>query len=177
MPTTVTVSGIKAGFSWDMQKTTTFGANTVNSGSFSYASSFTSGTGAGAANHIYVTQATIAASGTLSIDLSNTGTLDPLDAAVSFANIKMIYIEVVEDPDAVATGSSISVGGDTNAVSTIFGDASDKIKIQQGGCFQLSTPTSSGYAVTASTGDIIKIVNNDSTAAVIVRVAVVGEKA
>lgn len=177
MATTLTVSGVRAGFSWDMQKTTDFGANTVNSGSFAYASSFVNGTGANSANQFYVTQFTLAGGATQSIDLSNTATLDPLAAAVAFTKIKLLYIEVVEDPDAVATGTGITVGGDTNAVSSIFGDASDKIKVQQGGCFQLSTPSSAGYAVTSSTADTIKIVNDDSTNAVIVRVGVVGEKA
>lgn len=176
MATTLSVSGIKAGFSWDLQKTNNFGSNTSNSGSFSYASTLANGTGVDKANAFYATQETIAASGTLNLDLSNSSTFDPLSTAVAFTKIKLIYIEVVADPDAVAVGSGITVGGHaTAAMSTFFGSDTDKIKIKQGGCFQLSCNTAAGYAVTATTADIIKIVNDDSAASVIVRIGIVGE--
>lgn len=176
MATTLSVSGIKSGFSWDLQKTNTFGANTSNSGSFSYSSSLATGTGVDKANLFYATQATLAASGVLDLDLSNSSTLDPLSTAVAFTKVKLIYIEVVTDPDAVAVGSGITVGGHASAaMSTFFGDSTDKIKIKQGGCFQLTCNTAAGYAVTATTADIIKIVNDDSSAGVIVRIGIVGE--
>jgi LysM repeat protein len=119
------------------------------------------GTGVDKANLFYATQETIAASGVLNLDLSNSSTYDPLSTAVAFTKVKLIYIEVVTDPEAVAVGSGITVGGHASAaMSTFFGDTSDTIKIKQGGCFQLSCNTAAGYAVTATTADIIKIAND-----------------
>lgn len=175
MPTnSLNVSGIKSGFTWDFQRTTAFGSSTSNAGNFNYSTSLTNGTGAGKCSIFYADEFDIAASGTANIDLA-AGVTDVFGNSVSFTKIRLIYIQVVTDTDLVKVGTSVLVGGHASAVTSFFGDASDKIRIRNGGCFQLSAIDATGYAVTATTADMIKIANEDSSAAVTVRIGVVGE--
>jgi len=172
MATSLSISGIKAGFSWGFSKTTNVGSDTSNSGSFGYSASLSQGTGANAANKFYADEITIA--GGASVDLDLAGVLvDVFSATTTFTKIRLIYIEVVVS-DA-STGDSISVGGSTAAFSSFLGDATDKIKIKNGGCFQLACKDAAAYAVTATTGDILKIINLDSTLPVVVRIGLAGE--
>lgn len=173
MSTSLVIGGIRAGFSWSFTKSTTFGSDTSNSGAFSYGSSLTSGTGAGTASVFYADEITIAAGATTNLDLAASLT-DIFGASISFAKIRLLYIEVLAT-DA-STGTSISVGGHASAAcASFFGDSSDKIKVKNGGCFQLSCKDAAGYAVTATTGDIIKIVNDDNSNPVVVRIGIAGE--
>lgn len=172
MATSLSISGIKAGFSWGFSKPTNVGSDTSNSGSFSYSAGFAQGTGANNANKFYADEITVA--GGASVDLDLAGVLvDVFSTATTFTKIRLIYIEVVNS-DA-STGEAITIGGSTSAFSSFLGDVTDKIKIRNGGCFQLSCSDATAYAVTASTGDILKIINLDSTLPVVIRVGLVGE--
>jgi hypothetical protein len=53
--------------------------------------------------------------------------------------------------------------------------ASDGIQVQPGGIFLLVTPSSGGYAVTASTGDLITMTNSAGSTSVTYDVIIAGE--
>lgn len=173
MSTSLAISGIRAGFGWSAAQSTTVGADTTNSGSFNFTSSLANGTGEGKCSVFYVDEITIAAGATVNLDLAGSLT-DVFGASIAFTKVRLIYIELTSSTGS--TGSSISVGGHASAAfSSFFGDATDKIKIRLGGCMQLSCVDSTAYPVTATTADTLKIVNNDGSNPVIVRVGFAGE--
>jgi hypothetical protein len=172
MATTVSLSGIRSGFSWSISKSTSFGTDTSNAGAFAFNTSLANGTGASSVNKFHADEITIAAGASTNIDLA--GVLsDIFGATLTFSKVRLLYIEVYNSE--TSTGSAISVGGDTNGFSSFFGDVTDKIKIRNGGCLQLVAVDATAYGVTASTGDILKITNLDSENPVVVRLAIAGE--
>lgn len=174
MATSLAISGIRAGFSWSAAKTTNFGSDTTNSGGFNYGTSFSSGTGAGKSSVFYVDEISIAAGATVNLDLAGVQ-VDVFGATVAFTKIRLLYVELLS-VDVTSTGESISVGGHASAAcASFFGDATDKIKVRLGGCFQLNCIDATAYVVTATTGDLIKITNNDGANPVIVRIGLAGE--
>lgn len=173
MSTSLAISGIRAGFSWSAAKTTSFGSDTTNSGGFNFSSSLTSGTGEGKASVFYVDEVPIAAGATVNIDLAGVYT-DVFGGTVAFTKLRLLYVELLSTE--VSTGASISVGGHASAAcASFFGDVTDKIKVRLGGCLQLSCVDATAYVVTATTGDLIKITNEDSANPVIVRIGLAGE--
>ena len=173
MSTSLSIGGIRAGFSWTFSKSTSFGSDTSNSGAFSYSNSLTAGTGAGAASKFYADEITIAGGATSNLDLAASLT-DIFGNSISFSKIRLLYVEVVASESS--TGESVSLGGHaTAACASFFGSNSDTIKVKNGGCFQLTCKDASAYAVTATTADIIKIVNNDNSNPVVVRIGIAGE--
>jgi hypothetical protein len=126
------------------------------------------GAGAGKASKTYAAVRSIGASATDAIDLA--GVLeDALGAALTFTKIKMIAIKA-----AAANTGDITVGGGTSACNSYFGANTDKIKIVPDGLFLLSAPSTNGYAVTASTADIINVVNTVA-ATVNYEIVIIGE--
>lgn len=178
MATLAAVSGIRAGFSWDIQKETNTGSSSSNSGSFSYAKSFASSTSASppvnTATKFHVDQFTILASGTKSIDLSGS-LLDPFGDANTFTKVRYIYVELVVDEAAASSGISMDISG-TNIFGTYIDapGAATKFLIQQGGSFQYCVGSGEGHSVTATTADLIKLTNMDAVNSVIVRVGIAG---
>lgn len=75
-------------------------------------------------------------------------------STLTFVNIKAIMIFSKLDANRVLT-----VGGAaSNGFATPFGASTDTIKINPGGSLVLIAPNT-GYAVTAGTGDLLKIAN------------------
>jgi hypothetical protein len=118
------------------------------------------GAGAGQADRVYTSHATIASGGTLSLDLQGSLT-DALGQAFTPAKVRAVYI--------------FSNGGNTTNL-TLFGDANGvpilntpatTATLQPGGTFLVTAPPLAGIAVTASTGDIVKLVNAAGAAAIV----------
>lgn len=136
------------------------------------ATSLTSGTGLGAADQVFSDTRTLTTSSSETLDLAGSLTND-LGATISFARIKMIFINV----QTTTAGYTLEVGGNaSNQFINWVGDATDKIVVRGGGCFLLYTPDATAYAVTASTGDILKI-NNPSAGSVTYDIIIVGATA
>jgi len=128
--------------------------------------SYSLGTGAGQVDLAYSAELTIAPSATTTLDL-DAGTLEDLFGnALTFANVKSIRIQHVSDSAA----SSINLQGDF--MTTNFG-ASFSIVYPPGGYFDISE-ASAGYAVVATTGDAIDLVNNDGSNSATVSVELLG---
>lgn len=118
-----------------------------------------SGTGANQANQVFVDNRTISGSSTDSLDLA--GSLsDAFGNTITFTAIKGIIIA------AGANGDNLIVGGaSTNAFVNWVSNSSDEIVIKPSGLFVHYDPSAAGYAVTASTGDILEIENADASSA------------
>lgn len=189
MPTTTAIAGIRAGFSWQTEKTSNIaGVSTSNSGGFSYAKNFASTLEADPSNitdvvsKFYVDEFTLAPTAFKSYDLSDTLT-DVFGAKILLTKVRYIYIELIyltaaPGAEASATDSTgITVGGGP-VLAAIFssfmgltgGTASltntPSILIQAGGNFQLCSGKGLGYVIpSSSTGDTLLITNNAQGAA------------
>lgn len=132
--------------------------NTKYSFSKSYSKSLSNGTGANQANMIF----TDSRSTSSNDDLDLAGVLlNAFGAAITFTSIKAIMIEA-----SAANTTNIIIGAEgTNPFSSMFGDASDTIILAPGGIFVISNPSAAGFAVTAGTGDKLRIAASSGTVA------------
>ena len=130
------------------------------------------GTSANQADKVWHDRRTLGAGVSESLDLAGSLT-DAFGATVTMAKIKGVLIYNRE----TTTGLYLQVGGAaSNAWSAgMLVDATDKIKIGPSGYNAWASPID-GYAVTAGTGDILKI-DNPSAAAVTYDIIIIGTSA
>lgn len=110
------------------------------------------GTGAGQVDALYSKRLTIADSGTpTDIDLAGALT-DPFGDTVTFAEAHVLYVR------NNSTANLLSIGGDAAAVSTLFGNANDIVKLRPGGwiCIACGDADATGYAITGTTADVLQ---------------------
>lgn len=163
---------VRAGVSWTYTSEGDFG-NTVNSNTFSFSDSLSNGTAVDQADLLYLAQGSLSASGTLNLDLAGSLT-DVFGATLTFARIKGIFI----DFQSANTSSGITVGGHATAAALVgFVDATDKVTVKKNGVLLMSNPSATAWAITATTADIIKIVNDDGSNAALYRIAIWGASA
>lgn len=125
-----------------------------------YKTTFTNGTAADQANMMFSDDRQISGSGSDDLDLAGSLT-DAFGTTITFTSIKAIIIKADAD-----NGNNLSIGGDATApFSTLFADGSDELILAPGGTLCLVNPNANGYAVTATTADILEITNADSSAA------------
>lgn len=128
------------------------------------------GTGALQANSVYVDDFTIAASGTLDIDLAGTLT-DALGNALVFTAVKEILITAAPE-----NTNNVVVGNGTNPFVGPFGAGAHTITLKPGGKFNVSDGYSAaGWAVGAGASDVIKLANSGAGTSVSGTIVVVGE--
>lgn len=128
------------------------------------------GTTAGKADLVFADTRTITASSSENLDLAG-GLTDAFGAAITFVEIVAILVK-----PAAANVNNVLVGGAaSNGFATPFGDATDVVKVAPGGLLMLVSDT--GYAVTASTGDILKIANGGSGSSVTYDIVLIGRSA
>lgn len=121
--------------------------------------SLANGTGAAQADKIYtLKEQTIADGGTLSIDVKG-ALVDAFGAAFTPAKLRCVYIY-----SATTNTTALTLFGDANGVP-ILNTAATTATLTAGGMFLKSDQSTTGIAVTAATGDIIKIVNAAGAAA------------
>jgi hypothetical protein len=137
----------------------------------SFAASLSSGTGNSQADLIYQAQRTLSSEATEDLDLAGTLT-DPFGATITFVKVKAIYIRA-----AAGNTNSVVVGGaSSNAFLGPFADATDKVSIPPSGAFLAAAPVA-GWAVTASTGDLLTVTNSGSGTSVTYDIVIVGTSA
>lgn len=130
------------------------------------------GTGADQADQVWADTRTLGATTSEDLDLSGTLT-NGLGQTVTFARIKGIYIR----NKSTTAGAVLAVGGHaTSAFVNWVANATDIINIRNGGVLFLWAPDATAYAVTASTGDILKI-NNTSAASMDYDIVIIGATA
>jgi hypothetical protein len=128
-----------------------------------------SGTGVGAADRIFTDTRTIAASGTDDLDLAGS-LVDAFGATLTFVRVKGILVVA-----AAANTNNVVVGGAaSNQFLTWVGSASDKVNVRPGGMLLLAATDATAYAVTAATGDLLRIANSSSGTSVTYDVVIVG---
>lgn len=117
------------------------------------------GAGVNAANLVYQDTVTLAGGGETLLDL--TALTDALGQAVSFARLKLIYLrnKSVTAGDVLQLGGAVSNGLDTLYVGTDAGQL-----VGPDGTALLVNPSAAGWAVTASTADILRIGNPGANA-------------
>lgn len=132
--------------------------------------SFTDGTGAAQIQTVFSDERSLNASSNEELDLA--GVLaDAFGNTITFAAIKGIIVKA-----AATNGDTISVGGSAaNGFDSWVGATGDLVKVNPGGIFVLLDPGATGYAVTASTGDLLKITNDNSGAAGVYQITLIGE--
>ena len=130
-----------------------------------------SGTGSGQADLMFSDTRTIAASSSENLDLAG-GLTDPNGNTLTFVKVKAIYIKA-----ASANTNDVQVGGAaSNAFTGPFADATDKISLKAGQAM-LITNVATGWTVTASTGDILKVANSSSGSGVDYDIIIFGTSA
>ena len=122
-----------------------------------FAQAFAQGVAANQANQMWTDSRSIAGSGNDDIDFAG-GITSAFGASITFTSIKAIIIKA-----AAANANNLIMGNEgTNPFATMFGDPADTLIIQPGGILALTAPGATGYAVTASTGDKLRLTNGGS---------------
>ena len=122
---------------------------------------FVDGTGANQATKSFLDTRTLAASANESLDLAG-GLTDAFGNALTFTKIRALMIRA-----AAGNTNNVLVGGAaSNGFVTPFSDATDVAVVRPGGLLLLAAPDATGYAVTAGTGDLLKVANGGGSSAV-----------
>lgn len=140
----------------------------------SYAISLANGTAAGQADRIFHDTRTLAASANEDLDLAGVLT-DALGGAATFARIKGLIIAA-----AAGNTNNVIVGGAaSNQFLTWVGAGTHTITVRPGAVFALmaGSADATGYAVTAGTGDLLRVANSSSGSTVTYDVVVFGASA
>ena len=136
---------------------------------YSASASLSNGTGANQANALWADTRTLSASATENLDLAGVLT-DAFGSTLTFTKIKALLIEADD-----ANVNDVVIGGAaSNAWLALFGDATDTLKIKPGGFILIVAPDANGLAVTASTGDILKVANGGGGSGVTYTINIVG---
>lgn len=158
----ITVGGTLTNTDSDLQTTT----STL---SYSQTHNITNGTGADQANMVWSDTRTLTASASESLDLAG-GLTDGFGSTITFTKIKGIVINA-----ASANTNNVLVGGAaSNQFINWVSDATDVIVVRPGASFVLMAPDSTGFAVTAGTGDLLKVANSAGTTSVTYDIILIG---
>lgn len=133
-----------------------------------YSLALTDGTGANQAKNHWHDQRTLAASASESLDLAG-GLTNLLGEVLTFTKIKAIFIFA-----ATANTNNVEVGGAAANAFPLFKDATDIYPAPPGGIFLVTFPDANGKAVTAGTGDLLKIANSGAGTGVTYDIVIVG---
>jgi hypothetical protein len=130
---------------------------------------FADGAGAGQAQKIFTDTRTLAASASEDLDLNGVLT-DAFGASLAFAEIKAIMIKA-----AAANTNNITIGGAaTNQFVSPFGAGTHTLTLRPGGVLLLVAGDATGYAVTAGTGDLLKIANAAAGSSITYDIVLIG---
>ncbi len=169
--------------SWNYVNTDASGKQTVDQNSDSYTQALSQGSGSnGTADLKYQNIYTIAGAATQDIDLAGL-LVDSFGNTITFARIKAIHIRVLgTGDDPLSVGGPVDVGG-SNTTAFVNWISSNLAKVRIGGtagrkgCFTLECDDATAYAVTPTTGDILRLTNVHATLSVKVFVTLIGSSA
>lgn len=134
-----------------------------------YAFSWASGTGANQADKLFSDTRTLAASTSEDLDLAGS-LVSAFGKTITFTKIKAIII-------AAASGNTndVQVGGAAaNQFINWVASATDIVNVAPGGLLCLIAPDADGYAVTAGTGDLLKLANSGAGTGVTFDIILIG---
>lgn len=121
---------------------------------------FADGAGAGQAAVLYSARRTLASAASESLDLNGTALTDVFGAPLALTKIKGLIIQALD-----SNSTNLTIGNVANGLSTILGAATQSLVLQPGELLAKITNTAAGYAVTASTADLLQVTNGSGTAA------------
>jgi hypothetical protein len=139
-----------------------------------YEAVLATGTGAGQADKIFHDTRTLAASGTEDLDLAGVLT-DAFGASITFVKIKALIVSA-----AAGNTNNVLVGGVAAGLSSIITPQTTGIVVvRPGATFAVfaGQADSAGYAVTATTADLLHVANSSSGTSVTYDVIVIGTSA
>ncbi len=132
----------------------------------------TSGTGLNQADKIWADTRIIAASGTDDLDLAGVLT-DAFGASITFARIKAMLIYAWgANTNNVVVGAAAS-----NQFINWVGAGTHTVNVRPGGLLLLATPDATAYAVTAGTGDLLRVANSAGGTGVTYDICLIGSSA
>lgn len=134
---------------------------------------YANGTGAGQANLVFSDTRTLAASGTEDLDLA--GTLaDAYGATITNVRVKSVAIKA----DAGNTNNVVVGAAASNAWATLL-NSTGTITLRPGAALGVAAgeADATGWAVTAGTGDLLKVANSGGTTGVTYTIVIVGASA
>lgn len=132
-----------------------------------------SGTAVGLADRVFHDRRTLAASATEDLDLAGT-LLDAFGSAITFVKVKGLFISAAStNTNSVIVGAATSNAWATllNATGTITLRPGATLGVMAGGA------DATAYAVTAGTGDLLKVANSAAGTAVSYDIVIVGTSA
>lgn len=136
-----------------------------------YSLTMATGIATGLADLLYAGTRTLALSTSEDLDLAG-GLTDVFGATLTFVKIKMIYISA-----AAANTNTVVVGGAaSNQFVGPFGASTHTIAIQPGATMKFIHPLT-GWAVTAGTGDLLKVLNGGAGTSVTYDLVICGTSA
>ncbi|HEY1750326.1 MAG TPA: hypothetical protein VGG29_03630 [Caulobacteraceae bacterium] len=161
---------LNAGLQGDVTNTDALGSSkrVFNS---TFPLSLTGGTNAGQVDTFYAVQVTIAASSTSTIDL-NGSAIDGFGNTVSFLHVKFILLAA-----SAGNTNDCQIGpGATNPFAGPWSGTTPLTAVSPGETLLITKGqgSSAGWAVTAATGDIIKLANSSSGSSVTCTVYLAG---
>lgn len=136
-----------------------------------YTLDLANGVAAKQANVIWDDQRTLAASAVDSLDLAGGGLVDAFGAA--FAPAKLRGIVIYSSP---ANLNNLTLFGDAAHVP-LLNTVATTITLHPGGFFAMQWPALAGVAVTAATGDIVKVTNAAGVNSVTYDIILIGTNA
>lgn len=125
------------------------------------------GTGAGQANMTWTDTRTISASSSENLDLAGVLT-NSFGTTLTFTKIKGMIVTA----NSANTNNVLVGGAASNAFINWVADATDIIQLPPNAVFSFFNPA--GYAVTAATGDLLKIANSSSGTPVTYDIVLIG---
>lgn len=133
----------------------------------------TSGTNAGQSDLMWTDQRVLTASSTEDLDLAG-GLTDGLGTAVSFAEITALVVKA-----AAGNTNNVVVGDDAAAPWTALLGADGTVTLRPGALFMAvaGIADATGYAVTATTADILQVANSAGGTSVTYDIIIVGRSA
>ena len=114
---------------------------------------FTNGVGANQANVIWSDQRTLTTGASEDLDLIGGGLTDAFGVAVAPAKLRAVVIT-----SASANTTNLTLFGDA-ALVLLLNTAATTVTLQPGGMYVYTAPATAGVTVTATTADIIQVVN------------------
>lgn len=157
-------SAIKA----TLTSTGDFGAPTLTDDSDASPIEFANGSGNYQASKIFESKGrSIAASSSENLDLYGSLT-DPLGVTLNFATIKAIEVRADE-----GNTNDVVLGAGSNPFVGPLGGTTPTIAVKPGGRLLMVAPKT-GWAVTNSTADILKVANSSSGSAVVYDIKIIG---
>jgi hypothetical protein len=141
---------------------------------FTRAVGLANGTAAGQADRIFHDRRTLAASATEDLDLAGS-LVDPFGATITFARIKALLVAA-----AAGNTNNVIVGGAaSNQFLTWVGAGTHTVTVRPGGLLALLAggADATGYAVTAGTGDLLRIANSAGGTSVDYDIVLIGASA